>query len=197
MKRLIFVAIALLIVLTVVGCSKPLDVGEDEQAMDTITKEKLSDLSDEELVNSVIGYMDNKVGEGEGKDLGALDKMSDGMRALYATWWLDAQVYSSGFDNYFQTVEGKLALEAIKGFELFGATKHADVVRKAVATLKADEHVNVEFEDKDMVDEIVENYEPSTFLDLDTEYMEVDNEEDVAAMRVEYIRNNPDQFVTE
>jgi hypothetical protein len=56
-----------------------------------------------------------------------------GVRAVYATWEVEAQVGNGGFDQYFENTDGALADEAVLAFRLFGASGLADLVEQALA----------------------------------------------------------------
>jgi hypothetical protein len=58
----------------------------------------------------------------------AAPDLPPGVRAVYATWEVEAQVGNGGFDQYFENTDGALADEAVLAFRLFGASGLADLV---------------------------------------------------------------------
>ena len=92
-----------------------------------------------------------------------------GVRAVYTTWVVEAEVGNGGFDQYFLNTEGTLAEEAIAGFRLFGAGRLAVLVEEALL-----QRGNMEALGR-----------------LDDQFYELGSAQ---AGRVRFIRQNPDSF---
>ena len=57
--------------------------------------------------------------------------LKPGLRALYITWWVEAEVNNGGFNQYYWNSAGQFANEAPNSFEYFGAEQYAALMREA------------------------------------------------------------------
>jgi hypothetical protein len=64
-----------------------------------------------------------------------LGAFHEGLQALFATWELESQVANGGLIQFFDNTSD-LAGPAIRGYELFGAARHAEIVREALHELE-------------------------------------------------------------
>src|SRR5215510_10324950 len=62
----------------------------------------------------------------------ALAFLTPGQRGLWAVEQLQAEVNNGGFDQYFVNSAGDLAVEALEGLQLIGATKFENVLSRAL-----------------------------------------------------------------
>jgi hypothetical protein len=61
-----------------------------------------------------------------------------GVRAIYTTWLVDAEVNAGGFHQYFFNSSGQYAGDALAAYELLGAEEYAAIMRSAIATYEID-----------------------------------------------------------
>lgn len=69
--------------------------------------------------------------------LESLRALPQGRRALYSTWIVQCEVENGGFAQYFWNIEEEgFYDEAIKGFEIIGATTHLDLFTEALSLIR-------------------------------------------------------------
>ena len=118
-----------------------------------------------------------------------------GFCAVYTTWWVEAEVYNGGFNQYFWNSSRQFANEAVAGFELIGAPKHAALMTRAIDSFRQEEDRLQSFIDRDNVKAFSESYQDTPLNSLDEEFYELS--EDLSRLRIQFIRRNPDLFVGE
>jgi hypothetical protein len=64
---------------------------------------------------------------------GGIEALTDSERWLFALTWLGLETNGGGLHQFFFNDAGKFAVDAVFGLEAIGASKSADVLRRAVA----------------------------------------------------------------
>ena len=121
-----------------------------------------------------------------------LNTLPDGFRAVYATWWVEAEVNNGGFNQYFWNSAGAFAHDAVDGFDLIGAPALARLTERAIAIRAKDEARMAAFEQRDTIEAFSESYEGNPLNELDDEFYKL--EHDLSQTRQRFIRKNPELF---
>lgn len=143
-----------------------------------LTKEILMGLPDSDLEWAVESYVAQKTKFSV--DYEVFKTLSNGMRMVYSTWWVEGEVNSGGFDQYFLNTQGKYYGDAIEGYGLIGADEFLSVLKQAVevyemgGTRKSNE---------------------GKFAELDEKFTHSLNYGELSKKRNRYIREHVDQFV--
>ena len=96
--------------------------------------------------------------------------------------------------NIIKTDECNYIIEmAVAGFELFGAKKHADLMRRANKIYTENRERLEEFDDGTM-ESFSESYKENPLNALDEEFYELSNSESLNQLRIAYIRQHPSEF---
>lgn len=96
--------------------------------------------------------------------------LAAGVRAIYATFIVDAEVNNGGFNQFFYNPHGVLAGEALRGYELLGAEDYADVMRAAIATYEVERDKLAPFHDAGTLEAFGESYEHTELGAVDQRY---------------------------
>ena len=80
---------------------KTLEEFESRKIYTKLDEDTLNDIKDENLEQAIIDYIYNKVGDRFDKEYEIVTGMSKGFRAIYTTWWVEAEVNNGGFNQYF------------------------------------------------------------------------------------------------
>lgn len=112
---------------------------------------------------------------------------------VYATWGVEAEVNNGGFNQYFWNPTGQFAEEGVEGYRAIGASRHADLVARAIAVERAERRRMETFKARNTLEAFSESYESNPLNVLDREFYELD--EDPCPLRIAFIRNHPDLFV--
>jgi len=74
-----------------------------------------------------------------------LDGLSAGFRAVYSTWWVEAEVNNGGLNQYFWNSSGEFARDAVAGFDRIGVPAMARLMERGIAIRDQDEAKNKKF----------------------------------------------------
>ena len=120
-----------------------------------LTPELLAALSADEVADAVVQHVHLHVAGSWGSEAPIIRALPAGVRAIYTTWLVDAEVNAGGFHQYFFNSSGQYAGDALAGYELLGAEEYAAIMRSAIATYEIDREQL----------ESVEAEDPETFAD--------------------------------
>jgi hypothetical protein len=114
-----------------------------------LTPELLASLSADEVADAIVEHVHLHVAGAWGREAPIIRALPPGVRAIYTTWLVDAEVNAGGFHQYFFNSSGQYAGDALAGYELLGAEEYAAIMRSAIATFEIDRErlAAVEMED--------------------------------------------------
>jgi hypothetical protein len=104
-----------------------------------------------------------------GREAPIIRSLASGIRAIYTTWLVDAEVNDGGFHQYFFNSSGQYAGDALAGYELLGAEEYAAIMRSAIATFEIDRERLAAFEADDP-EVFAESPAHSALRDVDQRY---------------------------
>ncbi|HEY2852957.1 MAG TPA: DUF4375 domain-containing protein [Gemmatimonadaceae bacterium] len=120
-----------------------------------LTPELLASLSADEVADAIVQHVLHRLAGAWGREAPILRALPAGVRAIYTTWLVDAEVNAGGFQQFFFNSSGQYAGDALAGYELLGAEEYAAIMRSAIATFEIDHQRLAEAEADD----------PTTFAD--------------------------------
>lgn len=103
-----------------------------------LTPELLASLSADEVADAIVQHVHHRVAGAWGREAPIIRSLPPGVRAIYVTWLVDAEVNAGGFHQYFFNSSGQYAGDALAGYELLGAEEYAAIMRSAIATFEID-----------------------------------------------------------
>jgi uncharacterized protein DUF4375 len=103
-----------------------------------LTPELLASLSADEVADAIVQHVHLHVAGSWGREAPMIRALPPGVRAIYTTWLVDAEVNAGGFHQYFFNSSGQYAGDALAGYELLGAEDYAAIMRSAIATFEID-----------------------------------------------------------
>lgn len=157
-----------------------------------LTPEILATIPDHKLEQAVVDYVHGKIGDNYSRAGEIVGGLPAGIRALYITWMVEAEVNNGGFNQYYWNSSGQFADQAVGAFEFFSAEKHADLMREANRIRSLEAVRMQEFKDRGSAKAFSESYDASTLGPLDDRFYRI--EEDLSALRVAKIRASPALF---
>jgi hypothetical protein len=167
---------------------------ENRKIYTELDENTIKRLSDEELEQTVIDYIDHKIGDNYEEEYNIVTGLSKGFQAIYTTWWVEAEVNNGGFHQYFWNPSGKFADLAVVGFKEIGAIENAELMEKAIAIVIREFPEMKKFHDKGSPEAFSESYKYTKLNDLDDKFYEY--KEDLSGLRIKYIRENIQLFIT-
>ena len=117
--------------------------------------------------------------------------LSDGLRMLWSTWWVEGEVMNGGFNQFFWNALRLFAQEAVRRYRLLGADQHADLVERAIALNEAEAERFRPFRRARTLAAFSESYEHTDSYALDREFYALS---DVSPLRARYIREHVNEF---
>lgn len=121
-----------------------------------------------------------------------LDGLVDLDRFFVCAWVLDGEVNNGGFDQFYYSSSGDLALEAIEAFEAIGAHGRADIIRRANSVFPDGKPPKDMDERIALLDSMPES-KKELLSSLNDEYYKI--EENMDQLFFEYIRKNQEHFL--
>ena len=103
-----------------------------------LTPELLASLSADEVAEAIVQHVHHRFAGAWGSEAPILRALPAGVRAIYTTWLVDAEVNAGGFHQFFFNSSGQYAGDALSGYELLGAEDYAAIMRSAIATFEID-----------------------------------------------------------
>ncbi|MGC4064783.1 MAG: DMP19 family protein [Polyangiaceae bacterium] len=169
-----------------------LEAFKNRKRYETLNPEILRSVPDADVEQAIIDFIEDRTKLAGGDTRQALDALSDGFRAVYATWWVEAEVNNGGFNQYFWNASGAFACDAVAGFDRIGLPQLARLMERAIAIRNEDAHEIGRFKDRGTLEAFSESYENNRLNDLDQEFYAL--EADVSAARIRFIRDNAELF---
>lgn len=142
----------------------------------------ISSLQDKELENAVIDYVSYRIGNDYANEHKIVAALPKGFQAVYATYWVEAEVGSSGFREYFGDSAGVFHHEALEGYRILGAVEHEAVMAEAVGLYRQEE----------ARPKAVATPAKDPLAVCDDKFRDL--KEDSAALRIRLIREHPELF---
>lgn len=165
---------------------------KNRKRYDTLNPEVLAEIPDSEVELAIIDFIDCRVNLAGGHERKALDALSAGFRAVYSTWWVEAEVNNGGFNQYFWNSSGAFARDAVAGFDLIGLPRLARLLERAIAIREEDAPKIKRFKARDTLEAFSESYDDNRLNELDREFAAL--EADISVTRIRFIRSNAELF---
>ncbi len=112
------------------------------------------------LENNFIDSVQKQVGGQYDKEHEIVKQLSPALQAIYLSYLLEVEVTNGGFEQYFWNYSENYVGDTIKGLNMMGAYKHAQILEKAENLWKQ------------------ENHEDAQLSTLDNEFLNMNNDLD-------------------
>jgi hypothetical protein len=171
---------------------KSLDDFANRRIYRALDPQLLASIPDDKLEQAIFDYVATKLEGHYDNEVHIVDALPPGVRALYVTWTVEAEVNNGGFNQYYWNTEDRFSEQAVESFEFFGAVKHATLMREANAVRANESATLAKFKDRDTLEAFSQSYEESHLGPLDERFHKLD--ENLSALRVAKIRAMPVQL---
>ena len=152
----------------------------------------LSKIPDSELEQAIFDYVITKLDGHYDREEAIVANLPAGVRALYLTWTVEAEVNNGGFNQYYFNTDGKFASNAVDAFQYFGASEHAMLMREANAVRAAETKLMEQYKKQGTVEAFSESYKHSKLGSLDDRFYKLG--ENLSQLRIARVRLTPEQF---
>ena len=162
-----------------------------------LTAEILQATPDADLEQTVLDYIFHQI-DRSGEDAAVVvPALPEGLQMVYATWLVESEVSNGGFPQYFWNSSGEFAVEALYGYRMLGAQRHAATLETALATYIRERPQLERFRGGGTAEDFAAWAAYSALGTLDWQFWSLATAEDPHALRISYIRAHPDEFVAE
>jgi hypothetical protein len=152
----------------------------------------LRQIPDEEIELAIVDYVGTKIQDRYEREVEIVRSLSQGIRALYVTWWVEAEVNNGGFNQYFWNRSGAFAKDAVLGFEFFGAHDHAALMREAIAIETSEQATMKKFTESNTPESFSRSYDETKLNELDKKFYKIGD--NLRVLRIKAIREKPELF---
>lgn len=162
----------------------------EPQVCGSLDEVSLATLADHEIERAIIDHVDRRIAgrSGDDDEVGIVNALPPGVRALYLSWTVEAEVINGGFVRYFWNWAGQLATEAVTAFEFFSAREHAALMREANRVYAEECGTTYVTDGRELIDA----YESWRLQLLEDHFHQLD--ESLSALRIGKIRSAPQLF---
>lgn len=158
----------------------------------TLSPQILASIPDDKLEQAIFDYVASKLEGHYDDELNIVNKLPPGVRALYVTWEVEAEVNNGGFHQYYWNTADRYSRQAVEGFEFFGAVKHAALMREANSIRAKETDTLAKFRKEDTAEASSKSSRASALRPLDERFYGLD--ENLSVLRVAKIRAMPVVF---
>lgn len=153
----------------------------ERRTRQTLDECALAGIVDQDLERTLIDHVDARLRcRGADEDeVAVVNALPQGMRALYLSWTVEAEVSDGGFVRYFWNRAGQFAQDAVEAFEFFAAREHARLLREAIRVYGEDCGTT----------HVTESWRLQV---LEDHYFQL--EESLSALRIAKVRSDPRAF---
>jgi len=140
-----------------------------------LTRDLLDAIADDELADAIVQHVVLRAID-EGVDRATIVRaVPIGVRAIYTTWLVDAEVCNGGFNQLFWNPSGEFAGDALAGYELMGAEEYAAVMRGALAIWETERGPLAHFHAEGTLEAFSASCAHTTLGEADTRYYALDD----------------------
>ena len=159
-----------------------------------MTAEIIDSTSDDQLLQIVFDNLCEKISEGYTREFEEVSSFSKNRQFIYVIWVLEAEVNNGGFNQFYYNPSGKFAPILPEALRMVGAIKFSNLVERANAMYKRDYDKITKYQDGSL-EGFSKSYIDNPLNELDTEFYDLNNEEDLNQIQVDYIRSHKKDFV--
>jgi hypothetical protein len=157
-----------------------------------LTDAELLNPDDETVESLVFAHIDDRIQRCQLGSVDAFSSLTRGMRYVYSTVLLEAEIDGGGFNQYFFSVSSDFALDALAAYCAFGAHEHQRVLRSAISIYHQERWFHFRVRLRRSLEAFFDSYQYSQLADADERFHEIS--EDIVALRAAYVRKNLDDF---
>lgn len=169
---------------------------ESRKRYSSFTADILRSIPDDRLEIAIIDYIaDVKLKGNYGEEYRIIKGMNKGFRYIYITWNLEEEVENGGFIQYFYNSSGIFAGDLIEALHNIKAYKTEKIAGEAIALYNKERPLHDRIKKESSMKSFMSSYGESELEELDELFY--NSGENLSQLRIRYIRDNSDQFITE
>ncbi|HVM72932.1 MAG TPA: DMP19 family protein [Anaerolineales bacterium] len=180
--------------MNIIDISKSVNDFKNRQIYKELTPEILATIPDNNLEQAIVDYIGAKLIDYR-NTLAYVSNMPSGFQIIYSTWILESEVNNGGFNQFFINPSGQFTEMALMSLKRLNATKHYALLEKAIAihTQEKESYPLKKLYSRKTLKAFVTSYKYSSLDKCDKEFYK--HGDGLSKLRVQYIRENPSDFI--
>ncbi|MDA3843461.1 MAG: DUF4375 domain-containing protein [Candidatus Kapabacteria bacterium] len=159
-----------------------------------LTEDIIQKTADDDLGQLVFNNIEILMEDDPREEFDIVNSLSKGQQMIYSTFWVEAEVYNGGFNQFYFNPSGVFAEMAVYGFKIIGADDLSDLMEKANTIFIENRDLLEAFNDG-TAESFIESYKDNPLNDLDHIFNDLDEQIDIKVLKAKYIRENIDEFI--
>jgi hypothetical protein len=165
-----------------------------EEKIYEITEETLKFINDDDLEYALIEFiLQKKIANNYEQKYEIVTKLPKGLMYHYVSWFLEAEVYNGGFNQYFYNTSAAFINEAIDAYKYFGLHEISCIVDDAAMIAIQEIDLHIETKKAGTIEAFSKSYLLTNLGEADSKFYEKCGV--ISEARVKHIRNNIDDFL--
>lgn len=158
-----------------------------------LTSQIIDTTSDDDLMQVVFDNLSEKLPADYEKEYETVMTWNKSRQAIYMIWILEAEVNNGGYNQFYFNSNGQFYNHLPEAFRLVGANKFADLTERANKIFeKANEEITKHQDGT--IEGFSKSYEDNPLNDLDTEFYELYETENLQQIQIDFIRKNKSEL---
>ncbi len=168
---------------------------ENRKKYSSFSADILKSIPDDKLEMAIIDYITGcKLKNKENDEPRIIKEMNPGFRYIYITWVLDGEVNNGGFIQFFYNTSGAYNDELAADLHAIGAFKTEKIAVEAISLYNKERALHTKVKKDGSMKSFMSSYGESGLGRLDDLFYK--SGEDLGSLRIKYIRENTEQFIT-
>lgn len=158
-----------------------------------LTNEIIHYTSDDELLQMIFDNLTTKLPDNYEKEYETVMTWNKSRQAIYLIWLLEAEVNNGGYNQFYFNSSGQFYKELPAALKLVSANKFADLTERANKIYET-ENIEITKHQDGTIEGFSKSYEDNPLNELDDEFYELYQNENLHYIQVNYIRKNKNDF---
>jgi Domain of unknown function (DUF4375) len=159
-----------------------------------LTEQVLDTTSDDNLLQVVFDNISEKLPNDYEKEYETVVTWNKSRQAIYMIWWLEAQVNNGGYNQFYSNSIGQFYKHLPDALTLIGATKFADLTKRANDTYQKENKKITQHQDG-TIGGYSKSYEDNPLNKYDDEFYRLYKVENLQQKQVDYIKKHKTEFL--
>jgi hypothetical protein len=174
--------------------SKSVEDFKNRPIQKTLTAKVIDTTSDDNLLQVVFDNISEKLPSDYEKEYETVMTWNKSRQAIYMVWWLEAEVNNGGYNQFYSNSSGQFYKQLPDALTLIGATKFADLTKRANDTYQKENKKITQHQDG-TIEGFSKSYDDNPLNKYDDEFYELYKVENLQQKQVDYIRKHKTEFI--
>ncbi|HEY4322433.1 MAG TPA: DUF4375 domain-containing protein [Mucilaginibacter sp.] len=159
-----------------------------------LTAEIIDRTPDDQLLQVIFDNLCEKLPKDYSKTYTSILSFSEGQQIIYVIWLLAAEVNNGGFNQYYFNSSGKFRKLVPDALRLINAGKFVDLMTRANLIFETENEKITKHQDGTL-EGFSESYKDNPLNALDKKFYELDKNDQLDKLQVQFIRKNKIEFI--